>query len=482
MRAYFKRTLTRPGPTARRSRDPRSEAGFTLIEVLVTALIVALIAAGLAQALTAGADFSADQRLRANAHDIAQADQERLKSLSDQQLTYLPQTRPVTLDGETFTVISNASFLDDQGQSSCSSQISAYFQITSTVSWKEAGRAAPLSLTEETIVTRPTAGSLQADVKDETGASLGGITVTAKDQTTGHVKSAITDQNGCVVFANMPLDPFNVAATGTGYVDYDGNNPTPAQAVTVNNASIVKPPNDPFVMGVAGKITANLFKTAISATNQPSVNGYDISYFGTGGAVHMSSSADVAPTPQPFSSIATPVTLFPFWSATSHYTNNYQVWAGTCDQEQPGAPPAGTNTATVTPGSSVNATVFEPALAGLVTYAGAAVTPSDVKITFNATSGAMPCTDTWTPVSSVGTYTSGSTTYPVYPAPFASTATSGTTASAQKTTGTLTFCADYLKSGTYYHGSVGSITNTNFTAPTVISTVALTSGSATGQC
>ena len=42
------------------------------------------------------------------------------------------------------------------------------------------------------------------------------------------------------------------------------------------------------------------------------------------------------------------------------YTNNYQVWAGTCRQEQP---PAGNDMFTVTPGSSLtNQTIQEPAL------------------------------------------------------------------------------------------------------------------------
>ena len=62
--------------------------------------------------------------------------------------------------------------------------------------------------------------------------------------------------------------------------------------------------------------------------------------------------------------------LFPFVSSQSPvtYTNNYQVWAGTCRQEQP---PAGTDTFTVAPGSTVTAqTITEPALQVGFTWAG----------------------------------------------------------------------------------------------------------------
>ena len=33
--------------------------------------------------------------------------------------------------------------------------------------------------------------------------------------------------------------------------------------------------------------------------------------------------------------------LFPFWSPSTTYTNNYQLWAGKCEQEQPLQPPDG---------------------------------------------------------------------------------------------------------------------------------------------
>jgi type II secretory pathway pseudopilin PulG len=90
-----------PLPPARK----RSEAGFTIIEVLVSALMVILIGTATAKALITTAHVSGDQRLRAEADAIATQDQERLRGLSDEQLNGLSQTRPVTVGtGQTFSV------------------------------------------------------------------------------------------------------------------------------------------------------------------------------------------------------------------------------------------------------------------------------------------------------------------------------------------------------------------------------------------
>ncbi len=66
----------------------------------------------------------------------------------------------------------------------------------------------------------------------------------------------------------------------------------------------------------------------------------DFSWFGSGGSLAMANFKTTT------ASSAT--NLFPFASLNpTSYTNNYQLWVGKCQQEQP---PAGINPATVTPG------------------------------------------------------------------------------------------------------------------------------------
>jgi hypothetical protein len=181
--------------------------------------------------------------------------------------------------------------------------------------------------------------------------------------------------------------------------------------------------------------------------------------------------------------------LFPFYlGSSSQYTNNYQVWAGSCEQEQPLQPPTSTvftqpaiNTGfgSVTPAKSASTTtpdvyVDEPAVDVAVKYnGGSAVLPSHVTIKFSGknSSGSSTCADYWHNVTRVGTETVGSTQYATYPAPFASQAAQGSTnpmASASGDTGTIQVCADYNGASGIYHEWSPTMTNTNFGGPTMV--------------
>lgn len=65
--------------------------------------------------------------------------------------------------------------------------------------------------------------------------------------------------------------------------------------------------------------------------------------------------------------------------------------------------------------------------------------------------------------------------------PFASTATSGPTASESGQTGTLNICAYKTVGSTYYYGTTGAFQNTNFTGQTP-ETIKATSTSTTVPC
>jgi type II secretory pathway pseudopilin PulG len=506
----MRRILARKSTNSLRHTRPsllrNSEAGFTMIELVVSALLVVIIAAGLAEALIAGTDFSADQRLRTQADAVAQQDQERLKGLSDEQLTALAQTRTLTLDNTIFTVKSSAAFLDASGGSSCQSKIAAYFRLVSTVTWSATATTPAHSVTEATIMTRPAAGSLIVQVVDETGAWLPGVMITATGQTTGSSQSAVTDASGCVVFSGLPglpVQSYGIIAAAAGHVDWDGNDSPPNVTAAVNGTGIATPNLNPLIMGRAGSITASFATTASNGVQViTGVPGYYLTYYGSLGH-HMSSTPTATASPMPSQTISTlpstpskqPQSLFPFASLPGpSYANNYQVWAGQCDQEQPGQPPVigspgvQTNYATVTPGAvAVPATVVEPALDAAISYNGIPETPTDVKITFTSTSGSgTACSDTWSPVTSVHTDTVSGVTYSTYPAPFASTSAAGTpSASASGQTGTVSLCADYQSPpGTYHKEWSPPTTNTNFTGPSayIKMDVGKDSNAQTGKC
>jgi prepilin-type N-terminal cleavage/methylation domain-containing protein len=476
-----------------------SERGFTLIEVLVAALITLIISAGVATALISATDYTSLARGQTNAQAVAEQDQERLKSMTDAQLTSLHQTRTVTNGNSQWTVTSTATFLNASGGSSCTTTGTAFFKLNSTVT-----QGAVTLASVGTIITRPLAGSLVVPVQDQTAAPLSGVGITVVGQQTNYTASATTDVNGCVAFAGLPTDSYTITARDPGFVDPNGN-ASPSETATVNQTKVVAA--NTIIMGAAANIRVG-FRTVgssgavydgLGSDPAPPV-GYETSYYGNGGGIHMtnpgcvlaSGTCTATGTPPAYSASVstsgqtmTAGSLFPFESS-GPYTSNYQVWAGACPQEQPLQPPAGTGWATnfgsVTPGEALPAgtatdvTVDEPALDIAVKAGSTVYPPSDVTLTFtgyDSSGTTVNCTDAWHLVPQLGTEPVSGTTYGIYAAPFASTATAGSaTASADGLTGKLTVCADYkVNSTTWDVGTASNVTDTNFTGGTVVPTI-----------
>jgi prepilin-type N-terminal cleavage/methylation domain-containing protein len=481
----------------------RAQHGFTLIEVLVSALLVLIISGGVATALVSATDFTGHERSTSQANAVAQQDQERLKSMTDSQLTSLHQTRTVTLNSTQFTVVSNASFLDANGNSSCTSKSEAYFKLTSTVSSAATVGNPGQSVTAEAIITRPLAGSLVVPVQDQTSAPLQGATVSISGQNTGYDASATTDQNGCVAFAGLPTDGYTITASDTGFVDPNGD-PTPSETATVNQTNVTSAGT--MILGPAGAmkvgfvtqgtgVTYDQLATPYQSGHGAAPAGYEVSYYGSGNGSNMANNACLlypgsacsgtgSPVSFTVTSAAgslTPTNLFPFYMGnTAQYTSNYQIWAGACEQEQPLQPPtvAGvpTDFATITPGKgakppavqAVDATVFEPAIDVAVKNNGTLVLPAHVTVVFsglNSAGSATTCQDTWHQVQTVGQESVSGVTYAIYPAPFASQAAQGTaTASNTGDKGTIQVCVDYNNRREWSP----AMQNVNFTAPTPV--------------
>jgi Tfp pilus assembly protein PilV len=443
--------------------------GFTLIEVLVSALLVLLISAAVAEALVTSSDFTGYTRNHYQANVVAQQDQERMKSMSDTALTALHQTRTVTLNNTQYTVTSSATFLDATGGSSCTSRGAAYFKLTSTVSWAGAVGGAGKSVTEESLITRSLAGSMVATTDDQTAAPLAGVNINASGQNSGYSASGVTDQNGCVAFAGLPSDSYTLTYTDLGFVDVNGNaSPTQTQSVNQTSTSAA----NAEVMGQAGSVSST-FYTVNSSHAALTASGYELSYYGSGNGNKMTALKTVG-SGTAAAATQTATSLFPFWaSSTTTYTNNYQLWAGACEQEQPLQPPTGSGTATVAPGaagvspSNGTPTVAEPAIDVAVKYNGAYVAPGQVWVTFTGSGTGGACSDKWQNIPVAGTEVVSGVTKYIYPAPFASTAAVGASnASATGDPGNITVCVQYTTGATTRHESTTAMTNTNFTAPT----------------
>jgi hypothetical protein len=468
-----------PSPTPRAPARLRSEGGFTLIEVLVSALMVVLIGAATAKALISTAHVSGDQRLHSQADALATQDQERLRGLSDEQLNGLSQTRPVTLaSGQTFSVTSVSTFVDATGGSSCTSSAAAYYKIASTVRWTEAFSNSPPVLTEESLLSRPVTGDLITQVNDETGQQLSGVAVTAVGPSN---QSGATDSNGCVIFAGLTPGSYAVALAKPGYVDPNGRTTPPNMVATVTSTGTAAAPsggNPAFTMGQAGSI-AGTFTTYLGTAGGEADS---LSWYGALGSLSMSTYQFRPPASAPTGALTT-LALFPFYTATpsASYANNYTVWPGRCLQQEP---PAGIDQYTL-PSGSVNQAqnVQEPLLdVGAVQYKNGSTTtvkPAHIKLTFTSTSGTS-CVYSWVPtLSSAAAGSMPATGWLANPGqPFASTATTGSTKSNSGQTGYLTVCADYNG----YKNTATPVTNTSFTAMNVAPNILITQGTNAGPC
>ncbi len=457
---------------------------------MVSALLVTLIAGTVATALISNTDFTAAQHQQSEAQDLAQQDQERLKGLSAEQLNDLSQTYSTTLDSTNFSVTSQAWYLNGTSGATCTGAGGAnatYFKTISTVKTTPASTGTARTLaTDESVIAPPAGGGILTQVHDQTTLPLSGVTVTASGPETD---AATTDANGCTVFSAVPSGSYNMTETDAGYVDPNGNASPLATTANVSSQGLAWPANgNPVEMGLGGGITGN-FKTTYSASTYPAAAD-GLSWFSTGGGgIPMAkyrfnaqpTTASIQTTTAP-GTTASSMGLFPFATALNpaSYTNNYQVWAGTCVQEQP---PVGQDMFTVTPGSSNTQNILEPALDLTVTFPSGGVPKSvlatDVKSTFTSTAGSgTACTDEWGPVTAS---TAGpANAYYVYGLPFASSATSGAGASGSGETGGITVCADYTSGGTSYEGTTPSFTD-SYSGATA-ETIALTTGSTKGKC
>jgi type II secretory pathway pseudopilin PulG len=471
---------------ARQRERTRGEAGFTIIEVLVTALMVALIAGAAATALTSAAVASSAERHKTQAGEVAEQDQERMRGFSSEQLASLDQTRTVTLDGTAYTVTSTASYLNSSGTSSCGapgSGAAAYYRAVSTVNW---GGNHEAPVVAESIITPPAGGTLLAQVVDQTGTGLPGVTVTASGPS---YASGTTDSTGCTELADLTPGSYTVTYSDPGYVDSTGN-ATPSSSATVTATGTSRPTNNPITMGQAGLINAN-FTTVGSAGTLTGQYANAIGYFGNGTSTRMSgyktnpSTCSSSPSSCTTASALIPaataspnmVTLFPFEFTGPSYAGNYQVWAGQCQQMEP---PASADKFAVSPGSTQALAVQEPALDVIVEANGTRVAPNNVSLDFQSSSGTS-CSATWYPtiVSDASTDANGSLAYPGQP--FASTATSGANESASGYTGSYTVCGSASISGVTRNATVSNVTNTSFTGLNPV-TVNVTSSSRYGQC
>jgi Tfp pilus assembly protein PilV len=340
-----------------------AQAGFALLEVLISAVLVALIIIATFTGFDASNRATADERAHAQADALAQQDEDRLRSYQIDQLSGLNETRTIEYNGTKYKITSTGEFLSDTTESaSCvkEAQSASYVRTTSKVTWASLGSRP--AVVETGLITPPAGGALLVQVFDGSGAGVSGMSVkaTGPSPSTG-VVSATTGANGCVVFAGMSEGEYSVDTSQTGYVDKDGNEhpPTSQRAASVTSGTTTK---KQFQFGLAGALKVSFINPEGGASE-----GDSFVTFNTGLTAGVVRSFGNLGASEYAASKTSPKTLFPF-------SSNYAVYAGTCTADAPPTAVLESQGILVPPGETGSVKVMVPAV-NLQVWSGTSSVP-----------------------------------------------------------------------------------------------------------
>lgn len=195
----------------------RSEGGFALVEVMVSAVLLVVIALATYPVIDQSAGRSSANRARALAVSLAEQDQDRLRATPWETLETLSQSNDKKWNGVNFTIVSKAEYVSDtSGVFKCASDTGGqqYLMITSVVTWPNMSGIDPVKL--ESFVSPNVAqgdfGTVTATLNKANGDPLQGITVTVAGQ------SRVTNENGCAQWTKLAPGQVTLSfGPNTGY-------------------------------------------------------------------------------------------------------------------------------------------------------------------------------------------------------------------------------------------------------------------------
>jgi type II secretory pathway pseudopilin PulG len=243
---------------------PGGQAGFMLIEVLISAMLVSLIAIATFTGFDAAGRTSADERAHAQATQLVQQDEERLRGLTTTTLAQLGSStqlegengicvkeeaskkwvycegtsfslQPYT--GTVFTITSSARFVAASKETFTCEVVGGtadYIQTTSTATWP-ALKSRP-AVSQSSIMSTPSTAALMVKVKNQNEEPVEGATVTVTVASGKLIQ--ITAAAGCVIFGAMTPEKVKVAVSKSTWVDKAGKSPPAEKEVSVLAGSL----------------------------------------------------------------------------------------------------------------------------------------------------------------------------------------------------------------------------------------------------
>jgi Tfp pilus assembly protein PilV len=343
-----------------------TEAGDTMIEVIVAALLVALVAAAAFTGFASVADSSGTERHQSVAAQLAQTDEQRMSGLSVTQLSatapagssnwalYGNETHTQTLDGTTFTITSTAKFISSSSsQQTCTTggtSTADEIETASEVTWGTSNDGQP-PVIEHSLLNPPAGGGLVVTVDGPAGASapLQGATVNAVGPSPDTTEQSLTtDANGCAVFAGLDGGTYTLTTSESGYI-------APPQAAASQSLILVAGTTQDatFALAQPGAVAAS-FDTVI---NNGAAQAIQFDTFSLANANLATTPISFGTTGTNAATVTSTQTLYPFASTTTGY--QYSAYAGNCASDNA----AGNDAAvTVAANATTPATIKLPAM------------------------------------------------------------------------------------------------------------------------
>jgi type II secretory pathway pseudopilin PulG len=329
----------------------RSERGFALIEVVVSAALLIVVAGGVLAGIDGPSAISGKNEARTQAAALAQQDQERLRAMTFTSLLGYQQTTPVTVQGVTYSRYSKASWVrDNNDTNSCTipgdDTSGDYLKIVSRVT--PPGGQPPVEL--DSLMAAPpggtsTKGTLAVQIKDQLDNPVVGQSVTIAGPETD---TTTTNSVGCAVFGLVQQGTYTITFSRTGWVDPSAINAvSQTTSVTAGSTTIV---NHSYAQ--AGRLNVHVDTKVGAAAAQASPAKAVMVANGGIPAGTLTFNAPAAPA---VGSTDFALDLFPFPSG-------YGVWAGTCTSGDPTKYGLAGVVASPGPGGTVNVTVRQPAI------------------------------------------------------------------------------------------------------------------------
>lgn len=362
--------------TPARSPTPApDEAGFALIEVLISGLIAVVVAAAVMALFATTERSAADQRQRTQAYGVAQEDQARMRGMKVPSLYKYTASNPVEVGGTTYTVTSTGKYINDvTGDDLTCGTGSAtvdYVKISSKVTWP--GMRAGEEATIQSLIAppngtlNPNAGTLSIVATNSRGNPISGVGLSG---TGAGTISGSTSAAGCAIFLEQAAGEYTLSLTGlaSSLVDQDGNAPaarkikvTPEVTNTVN-----------LLYDSPGKVPIKFetrnYSSSLSASSASSFIAFNVGM----STAKLFGSAEGTPF-----ATKTAEPLFPFTSADVFY-------AGACTTNDPQTGTARASVLVPVGATAETQTIVLPSLWLTVKTDGNLANGAEVKITDTA--------------------------------------------------------------------------------------------------